>query len=80
MPNSDQASAGVPNVGRVHPERDARTAEPLLTLRQAADYLSVSVPTVRLWVKDGSLRHGRVGIRGDLRFARADLDARIGLA
>lgn len=53
--------------------------EALLTAKQAAAYLGIHEDTLRKWAKDGSLACGRVGQRGDFRFRRPDLDARIGL-
>ncbi len=46
----------------------------LLTLREAAAYLSVSYWTVRGWVESGRLPHVRLPGRRLLRVDRADLD------
>lgn len=45
----------------------------LLSLKKVADYLDVSLSTVRRLVKDGVLRARRVG--GQLRVSLADLEA-----
>jgi len=54
-----------------------RALEPLLTLDQAARYLSVSKASLRRWTNDGRLDCHRVGVRGERRFARVDLDAHL---
>jgi excisionase family DNA binding protein len=54
-----------------------RGLEPLLTLEQAARYLSVSKASLRRWTNDGRLACHRLGARGERRFARADLDAHL---
>lgn len=56
-------------------DRSARPLEPLLTLEQAARYLSVSKASLRRWTNDGRLACQRVGVRRERRFSRPDLDA-----
>jgi excisionase family DNA binding protein len=46
----------------------------LLTMQDAADYLSVSKISLRRWTKTGRLRCFRVGVRGERRFSKADLN------
>ena len=58
-------------------ERPGLPLEPLLTLDQAARYLSVSKSSLRRWTNDGRLACHRVGVRRERRFARADLDAHL---
>ncbi len=45
----------------------------MLTTRQVADFLQVSVCTVRRWSDRGLLKFYRVGSRGDRRFRREDV-------
>jgi excisionase family DNA binding protein len=44
-----------------------------LTVREAADQLSVSEMTIRRWIWDGELRHHRLG--ASIRIAEEDLAA-----
>jgi len=53
-----------------HPKPSQLT---LLSLKKVADYLDVSLSTVRRLIKDGVLRARRVG--GQLRVSLADLEA-----
>jgi len=50
-------------------------ANRLLTIDEAARYLNVSKMSLRRWTNSGRLRCHRVGIRGERRFAIADLEA-----
>lgn len=45
----------------------------MLTLRQVADFLHVSMSTVRRWSDSGMLRSYRIGPRGDRRYQRDDV-------
>ncbi|USN96668.1 MAG: PAS domain S-box protein [Candidatus Nomurabacteria bacterium] len=45
-----------------------------LDCQQAADYLSVSVKTIRRWAQSGKLKGKKVGSRGDWRFTHDQLD------
>ena len=47
--------------------------EMMLTNRQVADFLQVSICTVRRWSDKGMLKYYRVGSRGDRRYRRADV-------
>jgi len=47
--------------------------EMMLTNRQVADFLQVSICTVRRWSDKGMLKFYRVGSRGDRRYRRADV-------
>jgi len=49
------------------------TLEALLTTRQVADFLQVSICTVRRWSDKGMLGFYRVGSRGDRRYRRVDV-------
>jgi excisionase family DNA binding protein len=40
----------------------------MMTVRQVADFLHVSVSTVRRWSNGGTLRSCRIGSRGDRRY------------
>ncbi len=46
----------------------------LLTIDEAARYLNVSKTSLRRWTNSGRLRCHRVGVRGERRFAVADLE------
>jgi excisionase family DNA binding protein len=46
----------------------------LLTIEEAARYLNVSKTSLRRWTNSGRLRCHRVGVRGERRFAVADLE------
>ncbi len=46
----------------------------LLTIEDAAGYLNVSKISLRRWTNSGRLRCFRVGVRGERRFSKADLD------
>lgn len=47
--------------------------EKLLTVKQAATFLSVSVPTIRRWAQLKQLVGLKVGTRGDWRFSKEAL-------
>ena len=47
--------------------------EAMLTVRQVADFLHVSICTVRRWSNKGMLKYYRVGSRGDRRYRREDV-------
>jgi excisionase family DNA binding protein len=47
--------------------------ETMLTVRQVADFLHVSICTVRRWSNKGMLKFYRVGSRGDRRYRREDV-------
>ncbi len=52
------------------------TNEPLdrmLTVRQVADYLQVSICSIRRWSDKGHLKFYRVGSRGDRRYLLGDV-------
>lgn len=46
----------------------------LLTIEEAANYLSVSKISLRRWTNSGRLRCFRVGVRGQRRFSKAELE------
>jgi excisionase family DNA binding protein len=45
----------------------------MLTVRQVADFLQVSICSVRRWSDNGTLKFYRVGSRGDRRYQRDDI-------
>lgn len=47
--------------------------ETMLTARQVADFLQVSISTVRRWSDKGMVKFYRVGSRGDRRYQRRDV-------
>ncbi len=47
------------------------------TVQQAAKFLGVSVKTIRRWAQQGSLKGKKVGLRGDWRFTKEDLEKMI---
>ena len=47
--------------------------ESMLTARQVADFLQVSISTVRRWSDSSMLTCYRVGSRGDRRYRRDDV-------
>ncbi len=47
--------------------------ETMLTARQVADFLQVSISTVRRWSDKDMLKFYRVGSRGDRRYRRKDV-------
>lgn len=49
----------------------------LMTLDEAAEYLSVAKVSLRRWTTQGLLKCVRIGTRGDRRFRKSDLDAYI---
>lgn len=73
-------AGGLPLIDAVHRARYVcppglpTPIEPLLTLQQAAQYLSVSKSSLRRWTNEGRLGCVRVGTRGVRRFRKADLD------
>ena len=46
----------------------------MLTVREVARMLNVHVNTVRRWTNLGILKSFRVGLRGDRRFLKEDVD------
>jgi excisionase family DNA binding protein len=49
------------------------TLEMMLTIRQVAEFLHISISTVRRWSDSGMLRSYRIGPRGDRRYLRDDV-------
>jgi excisionase family DNA binding protein len=47
----------------------------LLTIDEAAQFLSISKTTIRRWTKSGQLSCSRVGVKGERRFLKSDLEA-----
>ncbi len=47
--------------------------EKMLTVQQVAEFLQVSVCSVRRWSDKGTLKFYRVGSRGDRRYWREDV-------
>jgi excisionase family DNA binding protein len=47
--------------------------EAMLTARQVAEFLQVSISTVRRWSDRGLLKYYRIGSRGDRRYRREDV-------
>lgn len=47
--------------------------ETMFTIRQVADFLHVSMSTVRRWSDSGMLKSYRVGPRGDRRYLQDDV-------
>lgn len=47
--------------------------ETMLTTRQVAEFLQVSICSIRRWSDRGILKFYRVGSRGDRRYWRADV-------
>ncbi|MDQ3098305.1 MAG: helix-turn-helix domain-containing protein [bacterium] len=45
----------------------------LLNVHKAADFLGVSVTSIRRWAQQGKLKGTKLGIRGDWRFTKEDL-------
>lgn len=45
----------------------------MLTVRQVADFLQVSICSVRRWSDKGTLKFYRVGSRGDRRYQHVDV-------
>jgi excisionase family DNA binding protein len=54
-------------------ERNGAEAEPWIEKEEAAEYLNVSVRTLKRWVASGTVPHGRAGKQA--RFRRSELDA-----
>ena len=50
-----------------------RKLDSMLTVRQVADFLQVSICSVRRWSDSGTLRFYRVGSRGDRRYQKEDV-------
>ena len=48
-------------------------APALLNVHEAAAFLTVSVTTIRRWAQGGEITGTKVGIRGDWRFTKKDL-------
>ena len=65
--NTSRDRGARPSQGSVHTRSRA-----LLTMREAADYLSVSYWTIRTWVDKGKLR--AVRLPGDGRLVRIEVD------
>ncbi len=53
------------------------TDNQLVNCQRAAQYLGVSVKTVRHWAQSGTLQGKKVGSRGDWRFSTDDLNKMI---
>jgi len=53
--------------------RPAHPTRRLLTVKEAADLLSIHPNTVRRWADEGILPAFRMGRRGDRRFQRSDI-------
>ena len=49
--------------------------EELLTVKEAAAYLRVTARTMRRWIREGKIRHQRVGPDEIIGLRRADLTA-----
>ncbi len=45
----------------------------LLTVRQVAEFLQVSICSVRRWSDNGTMKFYRVGSRGDRRYQQQDV-------
>ena len=45
----------------------------LLTVRQVAEFLQVSICSVRRWSDNGTMKFYRVGSRGDRRYQQEDV-------
>jgi excisionase family DNA binding protein len=59
------------------PKRPVRHFQPLLTVRQAAARLGISVDDAYLWIRKGALPHIRVGPKpGVIRVHPRDCDPR----
>jgi len=50
-----------------------KPSSPLLTTKEAADFLRVSEASIRRWADAGKLKCYYVGDRGERRFMREDL-------
>jgi excisionase family DNA binding protein len=53
--------------------REDTQSDRMLTVRQVADFLQVSICSVRRWSDKGTLKFYRVGSRGDRRYQREDV-------
>ena len=51
-----------------------KTPDAILTSRQAARLLNVSITTLRRWTNKGMLRCYRIGPRGDRIFTKRDIE------
>ena len=51
----------------------------MLTTRQVASFLQVSICTVRRWGDHGLLKYYRIGNRGDRRYLLRDVQSFVGL-
>lgn len=47
---------------------------PLLTIREVASMFHVHVNTVRNWINRGFIKSYKIGMRGDLRFRRVEVE------
>ena len=57
------------------PRKNVRSVpDPLLTIREVADWLRINLPTVRRLADSGALRTYRIGLRGDRRFSVKDVE------
>lgn len=64
---------------RAVPRKNLRPIpDPLLTMYEVAAWLRVHPNTIRRWTDSGSLKHFRVGERGDRRFSARDVRAFLG--
>ena len=50
-----------------------RKLDTMLTVRQVAEFLQVSICSVRRWSDNGTLKFYRVGSRGDRRYQHGDV-------
>ncbi len=63
-----------PRRGSGRPRSEAmKPSSPLLTTKEAADFLRVSEASIRRWADAGKLKCYYVGDRGERRFMREDL-------
>lgn len=56
-------------------DQDREGSESLLTIKEAAAFLNVSVMSLRRWTNAGKLRCYRVGRKNERRFRKEDLEA-----
>ena len=62
-----------PCIVMTHRREKIPNLETMLTARQVADFLHVSISTVRRWSDRGMLTCYRIGSRGDRRYRREDI-------